>query len=85
MNRCSISRLVSRGILVMQGTRVDVAASDAVLDDQSMWSRSRLPRRPRRRIRMVAKTHGLSPVRGAGPPSPLRAAEGTIARVRYYS
>jgi hypothetical protein len=34
LNRSSVSRLVSRGVLVMHGTRVDVAASDAVLDDR---------------------------------------------------
>jgi len=34
VNRSHISRLVKRGILVMRGKLVDVAASDAVLDDK---------------------------------------------------
>src|SRR5512133_3684161 len=34
VNRSHISRLAKRGILVMRGKLVDVAASDAVLDDK---------------------------------------------------
>lgn len=34
VNRSHITRLKERGILVMRGTLVDVAASDAVLDDK---------------------------------------------------
>jgi phage terminase Nu1 subunit (DNA packaging protein) len=34
VNRSYINRLAKRGILVLRGKRVDVAASDAVLDDR---------------------------------------------------
>ena len=34
LNKSSVSRLVQRGILVMRGKLVNVAASDAVLDDR---------------------------------------------------
>ena len=34
LNKSSVCRLAQRGILVLRGTLVDVAASDAVLDDR---------------------------------------------------
>jgi phage terminase Nu1 subunit (DNA packaging protein) len=43
VNRSYISRLAKRGILVMRGGKVDVAASDAVLDDRPVDVESQEP------------------------------------------
>ena len=43
VNRSHISRLAQRGILVMRGKLVDVAASDAVLDDKPVDVEPRQP------------------------------------------
>ena len=74
VNRSHISRLAKRGILVMRGKLVDVAASDAVLDDKPIDQM--LPE--------VPAAHGrLAPEASAGAPPPGNFAQARTAEMVF--